>query len=66
MPRSKPKLTEVIVTQEARMLLSGEEICQALSKHLPQKGVSTFRSERGHEVLVVTEDQLTTVTLHSP
>lgn len=65
MSRSKSKLVEVILTREVRTQLSGDEICQALAKHSPKKGVSTFRSERGQEILVVTKDARTRVMLSS-
>jgi hypothetical protein len=61
MPRSKMTLGEVIVSSEARTLLSGEEICQALAKHQPKNGVSTFSSKSGYEVVVVTKDERTRV-----
>lgn len=63
MPRSKTKLGEVILTREVRTQLNGDEICQALARHSPKKGVSTFRSEGGQEILVVTEDARTRVML---
>lgn len=66
MPRSKNTLGEVILTPEARTQLSGDEICQALARHQPQNGVSTFRSEGGREILVVTEDERTRVMLPKP
>lgn len=57
---------EVIITRSARERLTSEEICQALSRHRPKKGVSTFRSESGHAILVVTEDARTRVMLYKP
>ena len=66
MPRSKNKLGEVILTPEARAQLSGDEICNALARHRPKDGVSTFRSEGGLEILVVTEDERTRVMLPKP
>jgi hypothetical protein len=66
MPRSKPKLGGIILTHEARTRLSGEEICQALAHHQAGKKLSTFRSESGHEIVVVTDDSMTRVMLHTP
>jgi hypothetical protein len=63
MPRSKTKLGEVILPHEVRTQLSGEAICQALARHSPKNGVSTFRSEGSQEILVVTEDAWTRVML---
>lgn len=66
MPRSKMPLGEVILSSEARAFLSGEEICQALAYHRAGKKLSTFRSESGQEIVVVTEDSMTRVMLRKP
>ncbi len=65
MSRIKKRLREVILSREVRMRLSGEEICQALAEHSLKKGISTFRSEAGQEILIVTEDAMTRVMFQS-
>lgn len=66
MSRSKSQIDGIILTHEVRTLLSGEEICRALARHHPKKRLSTFRTEKGQSIVVVTEDSITRVMLQKP